>query len=111
MNPDLVRVGDVADFPDRTPVAVPTDEEDAVVVRIDGVFYALENLCTHSFAALDEGTLHARSLEIECPLHEGRFDLRSGAATAPPCVDPVRTFSVEVDGDVVYLKPAESPPL
>jgi hypothetical protein len=36
-------------------------------------------------------------------------NLRSGTATAPPCVDPVRAFIVEVDGDVVYLKPADPP--
>ena len=39
---------------------------------------------------LSEGWLDRN--EIECPLHAGRFDIKTGAATAPPCVDPIKTY-------------------
>jgi 3-phenylpropionate/trans-cinnamate dioxygenase ferredoxin subunit len=43
---------------------------------------------------------------IECPKHNGRFDLTTGSAKgAPVCVD-LATFAVRVDGDRVLLKVA-----
>ncbi len=54
-------------------------------------------MCTHAYARLSDGWLD-RS-EIECPLHAGRFDVKTGAATAPPCVDPIKTYEIRQVGD------------
>ena len=42
--------------------------------------------------------------EIECPLHAGRFDARTGKATAPPCVDDLKTYPVRVEGGEIEVK-------
>jgi len=42
------------------------------------------NVCTHEQVWLDDGILHPDTCEIECPMHEARFDLRTGAATHEP---------------------------
>jgi naphthalene 1,2-dioxygenase ferredoxin component len=42
--------------------------------------------------------------EIECPLHAGRFDIKTGKATGPPCIDDVKTHPVRVDGDEIQVK-------
>jgi nitrite reductase/ring-hydroxylating ferredoxin subunit len=40
---------------------------------------------------------------IECPLHQGRFDVRSGKAlSAPVCVD-LKTYPVVIKDGRVYL--------
>ena len=61
-----------------------------------------DDICTHAYARLSDGWLDRN--EIECPLHAGRFDVKTGAATAPPCVDPVKTYPVRVDGDEIQVK-------
>ena len=45
-----------------------------------------------------------RQGEIECPLHAGRFDARTGKATAPPCVDDLKTYPVRVEGGEIQVK-------
>jgi nitrite reductase/ring-hydroxylating ferredoxin subunit len=40
---------------------------------------------------------------IECPLHQGLFDVRTGEAMGPPCVEPVRTFAVRRDGEELLV--------
>lgn len=70
--------------------------------NVGGVFYAVEDLCTHDDGPLGEGAL--RGHELECPRHGGRFDVRSGAATRMPAVVPVRTFPVRVEGDAVFIE-------
>jgi len=38
---------------------------------------------------------------IECPVHQGRFDVRTGRVLGAPASTPLRTYAVKVvDGDV-----------
>jgi nitrite reductase/ring-hydroxylating ferredoxin subunit len=61
-----------------------------------------DDTCTHGQASLSEGTIEGD--EIFCPFHMGAFSIKTGEATAPPCVSPLRTYPVRVEGDGVYLE-------
>jgi nitrite reductase/ring-hydroxylating ferredoxin subunit len=76
------------------------------LVNHNGTFFALDNECPHRGAELGDGRLNPRFGEfaLECPLHQGCFDVRTGAAVNPPARVPVRTYEVEVDGDVVRVR-------
>ena len=68
----------------------------------DDGWYATDGLCTHEQVHLADGLVMGSI--IECPKHNGRFDLRSGAAKgAPVCID-LRTYPVRVEGDAVMLQ-------
>ena len=69
---------------------------------LDGELFATDDVCTHAYARLSDGWLDKG--EIECPLHAGRFDVRTGAATAPPCTDPIKTYPVRLVGDDIQIK-------
>jgi naphthalene 1,2-dioxygenase ferredoxin component len=69
---------------------------------LDGELHATDDICTHAYAKLSDGWLDKG--EIECPLHAGRFDVKTGAATSPPCVDPIKTYEVRVAGDEIQVK-------
>lgn len=63
--------------------------------------YALANICSHAFARLSDGYIEGH--EVFCPLHSGSFDIRTGAACAAPCVEPVQSFPVKVEGGQVFV--------
>lgn len=67
------------------------------VVRLQGTLYALQDRCSHGPARLSEGMVYQDC--IECPLHQGLIDIRTGGPRCPPPVTAtVLTFSVrEVD--------------
>jgi naphthalene 1,2-dioxygenase system ferredoxin subunit len=69
---------------------------------MDGAVFATDDICTHAYAKLSDGWFDKG--EIECPLHAGRFDARTGKATAPPCVDDLKTYPVRVEGDEIQVK-------
>ena len=69
---------------------------------LDGTLYATDDICTHAYAKLSDGWLDRG--EIECPLHAGRFDVRTGEATAPPCTDPVKTYPVRLAGAEIQVR-------
>jgi 3-phenylpropionate/trans-cinnamate dioxygenase ferredoxin component len=58
----------------------------------DGRVYAVSDTCTHEGQALSDGELWG--MEIECPRHVSRFDVRTGEVTGPPALLPVETFPV-----------------
>jgi naphthalene 1,2-dioxygenase system ferredoxin subunit len=83
-------------------IGVVLGGRDIAIFNIDGTLYATDNVCTHAYARLSDGWLDRD--EIECPLHAGRFDVKSGAATAPPCVDPIKTYPVRLAGGEIQIK-------
>ena len=72
------------------------------VFNVDGQYYAIRDVCTHDDGPLAEGEVIG--CEIECPRHGARFDLRTGAVTAPPALVPVPVYAVRVQGDEIQVE-------
>ena len=71
--------------------------------NIDGHFYATDDRCSHGKASLSEGDIDEGV--VYCPLHAGGFDIATGAPVHPPCDEPIRTYSVQVQDGGLYLLP------
>jgi len=80
---------------------VEVGEEPVCLINLDGAYYALNDVCTHQDASLSDGEIVGD--EIECPLHGGAFEIRTGAPAAFPVVTPVETYRVRVVGDEVQV--------
>src|SRR3546814_15616015 len=81
---------------DDEPVGAVVEGHDVALYRVDGEIFATSNICTHGQARLCEG--YQEGCEIECPLHQGRFDVRSGKALCAPVTVDVRTYPVKAIG-------------
>ena len=97
-----VRAASSGDIPEGELIGVAVAGRDIAIFNIDGELFATDDICTHAYAKLSEGWLDRN--EIECPLHAGRFDIKTGAATSPPCVDPIKTYPVRVEGGDIQVK-------
>lgn len=94
-----VRVARLDQLEDEEGHAVDTAAGRVGLYLVDGEVFACEDICPHGQAYLSDGFVE--DCQIECPLHQGRFDLRTGEATAPPVEGRIRTFPVEIrDGEV-----------
>ena len=83
-------------------IRVEHGELGLAVYNIDGVFYATDDRCTHGLSALSEGSLLGD--EIECAMHFGTFDVKTGQPTGAPCSIALRTYKVDVRGDDVFAE-------
>ena len=64
--------------------------------------YVSAALCNHGGADLCDGYFDGHM--IECPLHQGAFDVRDGQAVGAPAVRTMRTYEARVeDGHVQVL--------
>jgi naphthalene 1,2-dioxygenase system ferredoxin subunit len=97
-----VRAASRGDLADGDVIGVVLAGREIAIYQIDGELFATDDVCTHAYAKLSDGWLDRG--EIECPLHAGRFDVKTGAPTSPPCVDAVKTYPVRVAADDIQVK-------
>jgi naphthalene 1,2-dioxygenase system ferredoxin subunit len=69
---------------------------------VDGAVYAIDDICSHGNARLSEGDVEG--FEVECPLHAGLFDIRSGKALTPPVTRDVRKHAVRIEDDKLFIQ-------
>jgi naphthalene 1,2-dioxygenase system ferredoxin subunit len=89
------------DVPDDDVTAAAAAGVELALYAVDGSVYATANICTHGHARLCDGFLDGH--EIECPLHQGKFDIRDGRPTCDPVTEPVRTFPVKIENSRVLV--------
>jgi naphthalene 1,2-dioxygenase system ferredoxin subunit len=90
-----------ADLFDGAGIPVAPNGLDIALFCQEGQVFATDNLCSHGHARLCDGFLEG--FEIECPFHQGRFDIRTGEATGAPCTEAVRSWPVKIEGGRVWL--------
>ena len=64
--------------------------------------YASLALCNHGGADLCDGYFDGHV--IECPLHQGAFDVRDGRAVAAPATRPMRVLETRVQNGKVQVR-------
>ncbi|MFB9275917.1 MocE family 2Fe-2S type ferredoxin [Cohnella cellulosilytica] len=102
-DPIWVEVCDAEDIEEEDVVRFDYGDRTFAVYRTDkGDYYATDGYCTHERFHLSNGLVMGSV--IECPKHNGRFDIPTGAAKrAPVCVD-LTTYPVKLDADKVYIR-------
>jgi naphthalene 1,2-dioxygenase ferredoxin component len=101
-NPNWVDVLSADDLPTDDVIGLVVAGRDIAVYTVGGEVYATDNTCTHGQARLCDGFLDGH--EIECPLHQGKFDVRNGNPTCEPATEALRSYPVRIDGQRVYLQ-------
>ena len=67
----------------------------------DDEFFCTDGLCTHEQVHLSDGLV--MDYLIECPMHNGQFDYRTGEAKRAPACERLGTNSVKVEGSDVFI--------
>ena len=104
---EFVIVAKVGDIKDNTMINVSAGDEEILLAKVNGELFAIEDCCTHALGMLTMGELHVDTCEVQCPIHEGRFDLRTGEVTVPPPEDPVVSYEVRIEGDDIHVGPKD----
>src|SRR6266446_8534097 len=90
-------------------LGVDVNGSPVALYRLSNEVFATSGICTHALALLSEGFVEDG--RIECPLHQGQFDIRSGKALCAPVTEDLRTYAVKLEGDDVFIdmeRPAAS---
>jgi 3-phenylpropionate/trans-cinnamate dioxygenase ferredoxin subunit len=100
---EWIEACDVDDIEEEDVIRFDHGDRTFAIYRTEkGDFYASDGYCTHERFHLSNGLVMGSV--IECPKHNGRFDIPTGQAKrAPVCVD-LKTYPVKLDNDKVYIQ-------
>jgi 3-phenylpropionate/trans-cinnamate dioxygenase ferredoxin component len=102
-----IEVCPVADLAENDVLGFDHNGHHYAIYRLGGdAFYASDGLCTHEGAALSGGLVIDGC--IECPMHNGRFDVATGDVVRRPARKNIRTYPVERRG-CALLMPQKGP--
>lgn len=103
---DWLAVCDVAELDENDVIGFDHDGQTYAVYRLSGDdYHASDGICTHEEERLAGGLVIDGC--IECPMHNGRFDIATGEAVKRPVRKPITTYPAERRGDRVYMQIAD----
>ena len=98
---ELTKVAEAADIPVGRMKQVTLEGVPVVIANVGGTFYAFGGSCTHDQGPLVDGDLEGKI--VTCPWHFSQFDVTTGQVVEPPAEEPVRSYSVHVEGGSLYI--------
>ena len=81
------------------------DQTLAIYRHGDGSYHATDGLCTHGRVHLAEGLVHGHV--IECPKHNGRFDLRDGTVRRAPACAAIASYPTRIVDGRLQVNPCQ----
>lgn len=95
-------VAKTTEIPEDEAKRVVVGEHEIAIFNLGGEFFATDDTCTHAYASLSEGYVEDGC--VECPLHAGVFDIRTGEAKEMPVTEDIKTYPVRVEGEDIYVE-------
>ena len=87
---------------DSENIIIDVDGTDVAIFKIDGQFYAIEDVCSHDGAEIASGELDGD--EIICPRHGARFCVKTGVVKCAPAYENIDTFPIQIEKGRVLVK-------
>jgi len=101
-----VEVCNVEDLDEEDVIGFDYNGQRYAVYRLAGdAYYASNGLCTHGGVDLAGGLVLNGC--IECPKHNGRFDVTTGKAVKRPVRIDLKTYPAERRGGKVFINIAD----
>ena len=98
---EFVPVASLNDLPPGERLFVEIDQNSIVVFNIAGQYYAIDDVCSHDGGPVGDGELDG--MEIICPRHGARFDIRTGRVLSLPAVEDISAYPVRVVQDEIQI--------
>ena len=83
--------------------------EEVLLANVNGVYYAIRNVCTHESGHLSKGILQGNV--VSCPKHKAKFDITTGKVVSPPTIlfmhpkiNNELSYTVKVEGTAILLE-------
>jgi len=96
-----IRIASVDQLEDDESLAIEVEGKQLALHKTDGELFVSDNICTHQYALLSDGFLEDGC--IECPLHQAKFDLRTGRAMCAPATVDVQVYPVKTEGQDIFV--------
>ena len=101
-NENWLEVSDESGIEIEDIVRFDHDDKTYCIYKLEDGYYATDGFCTHETVHLEDGLV--TDDEIECPMHQGIFNIKTGEAISPPACIDLKTYPVKVDNGKIFIK-------
>jgi 3-phenylpropionate/trans-cinnamate dioxygenase ferredoxin subunit len=98
---DFIQIAPLADIPDGERLFVEVDEKKIVLFNIGGNIYAIGDVCSHDGGPLGDGEVEG--MDVICPRHGARFDIKTGQALLLPAVEDIPAYPVRIIDGMIEI--------
>ena len=103
MNNNWIEVCALESIEDEEVMRFDHEGKTFAIYRLGDTVYATDGLCTHEHVHLGDGLV--MNAVVECPKHNGRFDIRTGRALGAPVCKNLTTYPAAVENGMVRICP------
>ena len=97
----LVKVASTKDLAHGKMKSAEAGGKPVLVVSLNGIYYAIGNVCTHMGCMLSDGTLKGEN--VQCICHGSVFDVKTGKVVSGPAKKPEPSYEVKVEGEQISV--------
>jgi len=101
MRPEFLDAGKSGELREGTMKRVDIGGRRILLANVAGRLYAVDDTCTHEEASLSTGVLKGEL--VKCPLHNSRFNVRTGEALEEPAEEDLGTYPVREEGGRILV--------
>ncbi len=94
-----IEVASTKDLMPGQMISVEKEGKSMLIANVNGVYYAIGNICTHMGCNISDGTLNGDT--VQCPCHGSIFNVKTGAVVKGPANKPEPSYALRVDGDKI----------
>jgi 3-phenylpropionate/trans-cinnamate dioxygenase ferredoxin subunit len=98
---EFITIANVNDLPPGERLFIEIDQNSIVVFNLAGQYFAIDDVCSHDGGPVGDGELDG--MEIVCPRHGARFDIRTGRVRSLPAVEDISAYPVRVVQDEIQI--------
>ena len=99
---EWIAVCAAGDIDDEDLIRWDRGDRSFAVYNTEKGFFVTDGYCTHERQHLGDGLVIGTV--IECPLHQGRFDIVTGKALSAPVCEDLATYPVKIENDIVFVR-------
>jgi len=78
--------------------------ERIALYKVGGEVYATSEMCSHSDCSLEDFGKIVEKDQVECICHGARFRIKTGEVMRLPAEIPLKTYSVRIDNDEIWVR-------
>ncbi|SAH99961.1 ferredoxin [Bordetella ansorpii] len=97
-----IRIASTDQVDDDSAIALTVGQMQLALYKCDGEYFLSDGVCTHGHAMLAEGYVEDGC--VECPLHQARFNLRTGEPECAPATVPISVYPVRVEDGAIFAQ-------
>jgi NAD(P)H-dependent nitrite reductase small subunit len=96
----FIPVAKIDEVPNGAGKLIEIGPLEVALFRLDGMVYAVSNVCPHQGGPLAEGKIEGE--QVVCPWHQWRFNVKDGTSPFSSKLK-IRTYPVKLEGDQVLI--------